>query len=80
MSDSSVTTSDAVPEGDLKRSITGRLLFFYVLGDVLGSGIYVLIGDVAGEVGGAFWAAFAVGVTVAGFTGLAYAELATKYP
>ena len=25
---------------DLKRSITGRLLFFYVLGDALGSGIY----------------------------------------
>lgn len=80
MSDSSVTTSAAEPEGDLKRSITGRLLFFYVLGDVLGSGIYVLIGAVAGEVGGAFWAAFAVGVTVAAFTGLAYAELATKYP
>lgn len=67
-------------DGGLKRSITGKLLFFYVLGDVLGSGIYVLIGSVAGEVGGAFWAAFAVGVTVAGFTGLAYAELATKYP
>ncbi len=47
---------------------------------MLGSGIYVLIGAVAGEVGGAFWAAFAVGVTVAAFTGLAYAELATKYP
>jgi amino acid transporter len=68
------------PEGELKRSITGRLLFFYVLGDVLGSGIYVLIGLVAGAVGGAFWIAFAVGVTVATITGLAYAELATKYP
>src|SRR5688572_18842790 len=67
-------------EGGLKRSITGRLLFFYVLGDVLGSGIYVLIGLVAGAVGGAFWIAFAVGVTVATITGLAYAELATKYP
>ncbi|WP_148573713.1 APC family permease [Nocardioides caldifontis] len=67
-------------DGDLKRSITGRLLFFYVLGDVLGSGIYVLIGLVAGAVGGAFWVAFAVGVTVATVTGLAYAELATKYP
>jgi amino acid transporter len=65
---------------DLKRSITGRLLFFYVLGDVLGSGIYVLIGLVAGAVGGAFWLAFAVGVTVATITGLAYAELVTKYP
>jgi amino acid transporter len=73
----STATTDDSP---LKRSITGRLLYFYVLGDVLGSGIYVLIGLVAGAVGGAFWAAFAVGVTVAGFTGLAYAELATKYP
>ncbi len=65
---------------ELTRSITGRLLFFYVLGDVLGSGIYVLIGSVAGEVGGAFWIAFAAGVSVAAITGLAYAELATKYP
>ncbi|MDN5894684.1 MAG: APC family permease [Nocardioides sp.] len=67
-------------EGDLKRSITAKLLFFYVLGDVLGSGIYVLIGLVAGAVGGAFWLAFAVGVTIATITGLAYAELVTKYP
>jgi amino acid transporter len=67
-------------DGDLKRSISGRLLFFYVLGDVLGSGIYVLIGLVAGAVGGAFWIAFAVGVTVATLTGMAYAELVTKYP
>jgi amino acid transporter len=83
MSDVTIERSDPAetgPDSELKRSITGRLLFFYVLGDVLGSGIYVLIGAVAGEVGGAFWAAFGVGVTVAAFTGLAYAELATKYP
>ncbi len=67
-------------EGDLKRSITGPQLFFYTLGDVLGSGIYVLIGLVAAAVGGAFWIAFAVGVTVAAITGTAYAELVTKYP
>ena len=77
---STATPTDEHDDSPLKRSITGRLLFFYVLGDVLGSGIYVLIGAVAGEVGGAFWAAFAVGVTVAAFTGLAYAELATKFP
>lgn len=70
----------APDDSDLKRSITGRLLYFYVLGDVLGSGIYVLIGAVAIAVGGAFWLAFAVGVTVATITGLAYAELVTKYP
>ncbi|MBC7372796.1 MAG: APC family permease [Frankiales bacterium] len=64
----------------LTRSITGRLLFFYVLGDVLGSGVYVLIGLVAGAVGGAFWIAFAAGVALATITGLAYAELATKFP
>jgi len=65
---------------DLKRTIGGRLLFFYVLGDVLGSGIYVLIGAVAAAVGGAFWIAFLLGITIATLTGLAYAELVTKYP
>jgi amino acid transporter len=67
-------------DSGLKRSITGKQLFFYTLGDVLGSGIYVLIGLVAAAVGGAFWIAFAIGVTVAAITGSAYAELVTKYP
>ena len=73
-------TSEAEAPTELKRAITGRLLFFYVLGDVLGSGIYVLVGAVAGAVGGAFWSAVAVGVAIATLAGLAYAELATKYP
>ncbi|NUS40634.1 MAG: amino acid permease, partial [Terrabacter sp.] len=80
MADSATIPRPDEADSELKRSITGRLLFFYTLGDVLGSGIYVLIGLVAAAVGGAFWIAFALGVTVAGFTGLAYAELATKYP
>jgi amino acid transporter len=71
---------DLDDEGGLKRSITGGQLFFYTLGDVLGSGIYVLIGLVAAAVGGAFWLAFAAGVAVAAITGSAYAELVTKYP
>jgi amino acid transporter len=75
----SATIVDREPH-ELKRTITGRLLFFYVLGDVLGSGIYVLVGAVAAAVGGAFWLAFLVGVTVATMTGLAYAELVTKFP
>lgn len=73
-------SSELNADSELKQGVSGRLLYFYVLGDVLGSGIYVLIGLVAGAVGGAFWAAFAVGVTVATITGLAYAELVTKYP
>ncbi|MDO9378499.1 MAG: APC family permease [Nocardioidaceae bacterium] len=65
---------------ELARPITGRLLFFYVLGDVLGSGIYALIGVMAFTVGGAFWLSFVVGVMIALMTGFAYAELITKYP
>ena len=74
------TTRVENEDSGLRRSITGRQLFFYTLGDVLGSGIYVLIGLVAAAVGGAFWLAFALGVTVAAITGSAYAELVTKYP
>jgi amino acid transporter len=76
------TSADAesAERSGLKRSITGTQLYFYVVGDVLGSGIYVLIGLVAAAVGGAFWMAFLAGVAVAAITGLAYAELVTKYP
>ena len=80
MADAATIPHQDEEDGELKRSITGRLLVFYTLGDVLGSGIYVLIGLVAAAVGGAFWIAFALGVTVAAITGSAYAELVTKYP
>lgn len=76
----SVDQRSAHQTEQLNRSITGRLLFFYVLGDVLGSGIYALVGIMAAEVGGAFWTSFLVGITVALLTGFAYAELITKYP
>ncbi len=69
-----------VQRSELKRSITVKQLYFYVVGDVLGSGIYVLVGLVAAAVGGAFWMAFLVGVAIATVTGLAYVELVTKYP
>jgi amino acid transporter len=82
VADSTASGTMAIDDDErgLKRSITGGQLFFYTLGDVLGSGIYVLIGLVAAAVGGAFWIAFAVGVAVAAITGSAYAELVTKYP
>jgi APA family basic amino acid/polyamine antiporter len=72
--------SNVVQHSELKRSITAKQLYFYVVGDVLGSGIYVLVGLVAAAVGGAFWMAFLAGVAIATITGLAYAELVTKYP
>ncbi|HEX8510572.1 MAG TPA: APC family permease, partial [Propionibacteriaceae bacterium] len=77
---STPAAEDIHQHSELKRSITGKQLYFYVVGDVLGSGIYVLVGLVAAAVGGAFWMAFLAGVAIAAITGLAYAELVTKYP
>lgn len=64
----------------LKRAISTPLLFFFVVGDVLGSGIYALVGEVAGQVGGAIWVSFLIAVIFAFLTGFSYAELVTKYP
>jgi basic amino acid/polyamine antiporter, APA family len=75
-----ITQDVASQPEELARAISAPLLFFYVLGDVLGSGIYALIGVMAAQVGGAFWTSFVVGVAAAMLTGFAYAELITKYP
>jgi basic amino acid/polyamine antiporter, APA family len=64
----------------LKRAIGPNALLLFVLGDVLGAGIYVLVGQVAGEVGGAIWVSFLVALVLAFFTACSYAELVTKYP
>jgi basic amino acid/polyamine antiporter, APA family len=56
------------------------MLFFFILGDILGGGIYALVGVVAGEVGGAIWVPFLVALLLAALTAGSYAELVTKYP
>ena len=66
--------------GGLKRVIGRRMLLIFVIGDILGTGIYALVGEVAGEVGGAIWTSFAVAFGLAFITAFAYAELVTKYP
>ena len=50
------------------------------IGIILGAGIYVLVGEAAGEAGNAVWLAFVVGAIVAAPTGLAFAELAAMFP
>lgn len=50
------------------------------IGIVLGAGVYVLIGEAAGEVGNAVWAAFLLGALLAAATGLSYAELTSMIP
>lgn len=64
----------------LKQGITGPLLYLFILGDVLGAGIYALVGEVAGEVGGAIWVPLLVALGLAMLTAASYAELVTKYP
>ena len=67
-------------KGGLRRVLSPRVLTLFILGDILGTGIYVLAGDVAGEVGGAIWVPLMVAVTLAFLTAFSYAELVTKYP
>jgi amino acid transporter len=64
----------------LKRAIGRNMLLLFVVGDVLGAGIYALVGEVAGRVGGAAWTSFMVALGLAVFTAVSYAELVTKYP
>ncbi|NQX05353.1 APC family permease [Rathayibacter sp. VKM Ac-2856] len=64
----------------LRRRITGPLLYFFILGDVLGAGIYALMGTLSAEVGGAVWMPLLLALGLALLTAGSYAELVTKYP
>jgi basic amino acid/polyamine antiporter, APA family len=64
----------------LKRAISRNMLLLFVVGDVLGAGIYALVGTIGDRVGGAIWASFLLAIVLAFFTAVAYAELVTKYP
>ena len=64
----------------LQRAISGRLLYLFILGDVLGAGIYALVGVLAQRVGGALWMPLLAALLLALLTAASYAELVTKYP
>ncbi len=64
----------------LKEGIGLFQAVMYGTGLILGAGIYVLIGDVAGIAGNAVWVSFIVAAVIAAFTGLSYAELSSMYP
>ena len=64
----------------LRRAIGPGLLTVFVVGDILGAGIYALVGEVATEVGGAIWTSFLAAFVLAVFTAFAYAELVSKHP
>src|SRR5215470_18256571 len=65
---------------ELKRVMGPGLLLLFVVGDILGTGVYALTGDVAAEVGGAAWVPFLVAFLIATVAAFSYLELVTKYP
>lgn len=67
-------------EPKLKREAGLSQLVFYGVGNIIGAGIYVLVGGAAGIAGAALWLAFLVGAIIALFTGLSYMELMSIYP
>lgn len=73
-------TSEHSTGTKLRRAITFPLLFAFILGDVLGAGIYALMGVLASEVGGMLWAPLILALALAMLTAGSYAELVTKYP
>src|SRR5262245_45737538 len=77
----SMTTPETVEDQPQRRRVMGPgLLLLFVVGDILGTGVYALTGDVAAEVGGAAWVPFLAAFLIATITAFSYLELVTKYP
>ncbi|WP_189037776.1 APC family permease [Streptomyces daqingensis] len=82
MPDTRDATATPGPSGEtpLHRAIGPKLLVLFIIGDILGTGIYATTGSVAGKIGGALWLPFVIGFAVALLTAASYAELVGKYP
>ena len=64
----------------LRRQLGLLETTFTGIGIILGAGIYVLVGEVAGKSGDALWVSFLLAALAAVAIGLTYAELASAYP
>lgn len=74
------SATDAGDGPQLRRVIGPWLLLLFIVGDILGTGIYALTGQVARHVGGVVWLPFLSAFAVALLTAFSYLELVTKYP
>ena len=72
--------SDFMTTRPLARRIGLPLLVCYGLGTILGAGIYVLIGKVAGSAGLLAPLAFLLAAIVAGITALSYCQMVVLFP
>lgn len=64
----------------LKRVFGLPTLVIYGVGDILGAGIYAVIGKIAGLSGTLVWISFIIAMVVAALTALSYAELGSRFP
>ncbi len=64
----------------LKRRVSLFALTVYGVGNILGAGIYALIGEVLGKTGNLSWLAFVLASITGALTGLSYAELSAMFP
>jgi amino acid transporter len=74
------TTKDGHGQPELKRVLGPGLLLLFIVGDILGAGVYAVTGRLAGQVGGIAWLPFLVAFAIATLTAYSYLELVTKYP
>ncbi len=73
-------TPDKNHEPALKRVLGPKLLLLFIVGDILGAGVYAVTGTMAGTVGGIVWLPFLLAFVVATLTAFSYLELVTQYP
>jgi basic amino acid/polyamine antiporter, APA family len=64
----------------LARRLGFAALLLYGIGDILGAGIYALVGKVVGVAGDAAWISFLLSGALAAVTGLTYAEFVARVP
>lgn len=68
-------------EADSLKQVFGLpTLVIYGVGDILGAGIYAVVGKIAGLSGASVWISFLVAMVVAALTALSYAELGSRFP
>lgn len=72
--------TNVVEADSLKRVFGLPTLVIYGVGDILGAGIYAVVGKIAGVSGSLVWTSFLLAMIVAAFTALSYAELGSRFP
>ncbi|OGT63034.1 MAG: hypothetical protein A3E85_05070 [Gammaproteobacteria bacterium RIFCSPHIGHO2_12_FULL_45_12] len=71
---------DKKSQSGLIRALGLGALIIYGVGDILGAGIYAIVGKIAGHAGPLTWLSFAIAMGVVFFTAGSYSELGSRFP